>query len=324
MKIKGSKPEVVVLPIHFEDRSGIEFERLCFAYVLRMQEWKTIDWYGQLGSDRGRDIWGTTEDEYGKDINHAFQCANYRTIIFKKAQEDIDKIISGSNSVPDRFTLITGGKVSANMKKKIIDYAKSKGIKTIEVWSGTEFEERLRNDSPSLIRRFIEGEVFPETVNKLKLFVLNNAATNDNEILLLIAQCFDRPAFTTPFHMESSIPAFKKAITDTIEVLNTGVHRLRDGTVIRRIPSRHEIKNNRIKEVLSSIVKKLEDLRSKYDEFIKTGDIRPCGCNDSECPVFTLSPKACEVMDDMRFKILQLFHSIFPSLTILPKWRRYS
>jgi len=33
-KEKG-QPEVAVLPIHFEDRGGTEFERLCFAYLLR-------------------------------------------------------------------------------------------------------------------------------------------------------------------------------------------------------------------------------------------------------------------------------------------------
>jgi len=36
-------PEVAVQPIHFEDRSGTEFERLCFAYLLRAFEWKAID-----------------------------------------------------------------------------------------------------------------------------------------------------------------------------------------------------------------------------------------------------------------------------------------
>jgi hypothetical protein len=42
VKAKG-QPEVVVLPIHFEDRSGTEFERLCFAYLLRAFEWNSID-----------------------------------------------------------------------------------------------------------------------------------------------------------------------------------------------------------------------------------------------------------------------------------------
>jgi hypothetical protein len=314
--MKESNPERVVLPIHFEDRGCTEFERLCFAYILGLKEWKSIDWYGQLGGDRGRDIWGITEDRYGRDENICFQCANHRSLRFNKAKEDIDKIISGPNILPDIFILITGGKVSANMKNKIKAYAKAKGIKIIEIWSGIEFEERLRKDSPSLIRRFVEGETFPETAEALKLFVIDKAAISDDEILSLMAQCFDRPAFTTPFHMESSIPAFKKAITDTIEVLNTGIHRLRDGTVIRKIPSRHDIHDNEIPKILSIIVRKLSDLRCKYDEFIKTGDIKPCACNDPDCPVFMLSQKACHVMDEVRYEILGLFRSIHPKLFI--------
>ncbi len=49
-----SQPESTVLPIHFEDRSGTEFKRLNFAYLLRACEWKSIDWYGQLGGDSGK------------------------------------------------------------------------------------------------------------------------------------------------------------------------------------------------------------------------------------------------------------------------------
>ena len=29
--------EIIVQPIHFEDRSGQEFERLAFAYILRVE-----------------------------------------------------------------------------------------------------------------------------------------------------------------------------------------------------------------------------------------------------------------------------------------------
>ena len=317
MMTKKNRPEKVVLPIHFEDRSGIEFERLCFAYILRIKNWKSIDWYGQLGSDKGRDIWGIIEHDYGREENICYQCANQRSMRFDKAQKDIDKIVSGSNIIPDIFILICGGKVSANMKTRITSYAKSNGITFSEIWSGIEFEERLRKDCPSLIRRFVEGETFPETVDDLKLFV-DNIANSDDEILSLMAQCFDRPAFITPFRMESSIPAFKKAITDTIEVLNTGVHRLRDGTIIRKIPSRHEIKDKEIQKTLSYIVDKLTDLRSKYDEFTRTGDIKPCGCNDPDCPVFFSSPKSSHIMDKMRFEILEMFSSIYPEFSINP------
>ncbi|WP_347053504.1 hypothetical protein [Flavobacterium olei] len=50
--------EVSALPIHFEDRSGNEFERLVFAYAVREKNWQSIEWLGQTGKDGGRDIWG--------------------------------------------------------------------------------------------------------------------------------------------------------------------------------------------------------------------------------------------------------------------------
>ncbi len=323
MKMKNQiVPEKIVLPIHFEDRSGPEFERLCLAYIWRMREWKSIDWYGQLGSDSGRDIWAISVDDYRREESFCFQCANHKILKFDKAKKDIDKIVKGPNKRPDHFILILGGKVSANMKDRIRRYAKLKKIKATETWSGPEFEERLRKDTPSLIRRFCDGEQFPESSAELKLFVFEAAKASDHEILSLFAQCFDRPAFKTPFDIESSIPAFKKAIDDTIEVLNTGIHRLRDGTVIRKIPSRHDLQDKQYKRALSGIVDKLIHLRSKYDELIKGRDIRPCGCNNPDCSVFMLSSKACRTMDKLRMEILEMFRSIFPGFIVSLPWYR--
>ncbi|MBD3327914.1 hypothetical protein GF340_01270 [Candidatus Peregrinibacteria bacterium] len=78
--------EKTVHPIHFEDYSGQEFERLAFAYILRTEEWDKIDWYGQLGSDRGRDIWGILSNR-GWNSNVCYQCANHQKIAFKKAKD---------------------------------------------------------------------------------------------------------------------------------------------------------------------------------------------------------------------------------------------
>src|ERR1041384_823006 len=292
-------PEKIVLPVHFEDRPGSEFERLCFAYICNIKDWNSIDWYGQLGSDRGRDIWAVVNDDYGQVKTYCYQCANHRSLKFNKAQGDIDKVTSGPNKIPDNFILITGGKVSADMKDRVIAYAKLKGIKSAAVWSGIEFEEKLRKDTPSLIRRFCAGEAFPESPSDLKVFSVEAAAITDEEILSLFAQCFDRPAFRTPFRGESSIPAFKQAITDTIEVLNTGIHRLRDGTVIRRIPSRHNIQDKGTRQVLSRITDELIGLRSRFDQFIATKEIRPCGCDVPDCPVYMSSPAASRTMDQM-------------------------
>lgn len=156
-------PEIVVQRIHFEDRSGLEFERLAYAYILRVEKWVAIEWYGQLGSDRGRDIWGTLSYQ-DRHSTVCYQCANHQRLVFNKAKEDIDKICSGPNKIPHKFVLIVGGKVSANMRTRIATYARSKGMSDTEVWSGPEFEERLRRDTPELIQRFCNGIGFPESV----------------------------------------------------------------------------------------------------------------------------------------------------------------
>jgi hypothetical protein len=307
----GGKMEVTVLPIHFEDRSGAEFERLSFAYLLRIKHWKYIDWYGQLGKDRGRDIYGTIETDEKAERIYVYQCANHQKIALKKAKEDIEKILKGPKTMPDSFILIVGGRISGNLKDKIIDFAKSKGIYGCEVWSGIEFEERLRRDTPDLIKRFVEGVPFPETAKELKSFVFNDDFS-DIDILQQFSTCFDRPAFRTRFWQESSLPAFKKAITDTIEALNTGIYRLRDGTIIKRIKSVHAIKNPEVKATIKEIIKELEKLRYNYDKLLRNGEIKLCGCNKPECPVHYMSDKACRVMDDLRFNILIKFKEIYP------------
>lgn len=165
MKRRG--PERTVLPIHFEDRSGIDFERLCFAYLCSTSDWFSIDWYGQLGGDGGRDIWAVRKDAQDNETSYCYQCANRKSLKFKKAQEDIDKIANGPNAVPNHFILIAGGSVAAALKARIVAYAESKGISYVQVWSGAELEERIRRDAPSLIRRFCEGESFPELIGDL-------------------------------------------------------------------------------------------------------------------------------------------------------------
>lgn len=300
-------PEIVVLPIHFEDRSGSEFERLCFAYLARSFPWRTIDWHGQLGGDGGRDIWAVRDD----GTTECFQCANHRRLQFRKVSDDLRKVAAGPFGPPNRFTLIAGGRVSAALRSRIVDAARYIGITETEVWTGPEFEERLRRDQPTLIRRFIEGVTLPESAEALRSLRLDSTL-DDDEILALMAECFDRPAFTTPFIQESNIPDFKKAVTDTIEALNTGVRRLRDGTEIGRIPRRSELKDPAKRAALATVVDRLVELRSEYDALLKLGDLRPCGCQQPDCPVFFLSDRAADVMDQLRSRLLAEFARVAP------------
>ena len=307
-------PETTVRRIHFEDFSGPEFERVCFAYLLRAFEWKTIDWYGQLGGDSGRDIWGVRTTGEAE----CFQCANHRALKFKKAEEDLAKLVTGPNGLPAKFTLIAGGMVSAQMKQKVIAHAVAVGIREAGGWGGPGFEERRRRDQPQLLRRFVEGVAFPETVDGLRAMRLDGEV-GDDEILAMMAECFDRPAFTTEFRSESSLPDFKKAITDTIEALNTGVRRLRDGTEIGRIPRKAQLKDPVKRATVERVIEMLVELRVRYDEFVASGDIRK-SCDSPDCQLWDFRPRAAFVMDDLRERILHEFSAVAPGM--VPRLRR--
>jgi hypothetical protein len=93
----------------------------------------------------------------------------------------------------------------------------------------------------------------------------------DEVILSQISQVFDRPAFNTGFGGDRPITGFDKAISDTIEALNTGLWKTRDGTVISKIGSRHEIKDKGIRTKLGLIEKDLVELRAKFNQGLITG-----------------------------------------------------
>jgi len=307
-------PASLIQPVHFDDFSGAQFERLVFAYMLRTRRWHSLEWYGQLGTDLGRDIWGERDDDGHKIV--CIQCANRRRLILSKIMHDVDLAVSGPNGLPDEFLVVSGGNISASFRDKTKAFVANKGIHVCDVWSGQEFEERLHAEAESLLRRFVNGEQFPDTPSEMRTFLSQLEPATDAEVLALMAGLFDRPAFYTPFHDESSIPAFKKAITDTIEALNTGVHRLRDGIEIRRIPSRHQVKDPAIQRALSEIEKKLSLLRAKYDRYLRNGGIKPCGCQDPNCPIFFISSQAASDMDSLRYSILDEFRQLYPAFDV--------
>ena len=147
---------------------------------------------------------------------------------------------------------------------------------------------------------------------------------SDAEILQQFATCFQRPAFTTPFWQESSLPDFKKAITDTIEAINTGVYRLRDGTVIQKRESIFALRDDGTRQEMVGVIRQLEALRAKYDQLLASGDIRHCGCGDDSCPVYFISRKACREMDEARICVFEKFDRLFPAAKLrraqIPYW----
>lgn len=293
-----------VRPISFSDLSGQKFERLVFATVLRMHAWHTLDWIGQTGSDGGRDIVGTRDDDYGNKVTVIVACANWKSFTSSKGNSDIDKIAGGPGGVPHEVIIVAGKSVSAATKGKCQAHAKAKGIATSQVWSGPEFEERLRFHADSVLQRFFHGEALPDEARALRAFVERLDPTTEREAGELLARLFDRPAFSTPMRGESSLPAFKQAIGDTIGTLNTGIWRDREGAVIARIPTRHSFPTASVKDALAECVAALNALRVSFDEGIRDGRIVPCRCGMSDCPTIMIEHGFCERLESERDAVL--------------------
>jgi hypothetical protein len=308
------KPTTTVRPIHFGELDGSDFERLVFAYHWRNGDWHSLEWYGQAGSDLGRDIWGVREREAEGGESVCIQCVNRKQLTFAKAEKDIAKVLKAPNGVPHRFRIVAQCKVSASMRDKIRKHIKSLGVRECDIWAGAEFEEFPRKGAESLLKRFFDGEPFPDAPEDLKKLVESTQPLNDNDVLALYARVFDRPAFYTPIHQESNLGDFKQAITDTIQALGTGIWKARDGHLIDRIPSRHELKSDALRTKFQAIEKALSRLRAKYDEMIQTGILRRCGCDNPNCSIYFFNPyDAAHELEQLRHEVLTKFREAYPA-----------
>jgi hypothetical protein len=315
-----SKSAIYVQPIHFEDFTGVQFERVVFAYHWRTDNWRSLEWYGQTGSDLGRDIWGVRENEAHQQESVCIQCVNRKRLTFDKAEKDIAKIVKAPNGVPDRFRIVAQCKISASLRDRIKQHVNALGVQECDTWSGPEFEEFLRKGAESLLKRFVEGEPFPDAPEDLRKLATSIQPVNDDEALALFASVFDRPAFYTPIHQESNLGDFKQAITDTIQALGTGIWKARDGHLIDRIPSRHQLKSEALRVKIQAVETALSRLRAKYDEMSRSDVLRHCQCNDPNCPTFFFNPPhAADELERLRHEVLMAFREAYPSFRP-PSW----
>lgn len=310
------KPSTYVHRIHFEDFDGLQFERLVFAYHARSEKWQSLEWYGQTGSDLGRDIWGIRED----GLTVCIQCANRARLPFAKVQEDLTKVLSAGKGAPECFRVVASGSISANMRDQIKAHVQSAGIPQCDVWSGMEFEEFLRHKAEALLQRFVGGEAFPDAARELTLFAQQDERPSDAEILRAMAQLFDRPAFYTPIHQESNLADFKQAITDTIQALGTGIWKSRDGHVIGRIPSRHQLADAGLRRKVQAVEQALARLRAEFDDQLKAGVIRHCGCTVPDCPTYFMPSHIAHDLGRLRDQVLHAFRDAYPAFHGRSAW----
>ncbi|MGA2713433.1 MAG: hypothetical protein ABSG41_10035 [Bryobacteraceae bacterium] len=245
---------------------------------------------------------------------------NRGNLTFAKVSGDISKVLKAGNGVPKWFRVVTRSKVSAAMRGKIKEYVMSSGVSRCDIWSGVEFEEFLRCGAESLLKRFIEGETFPDAAPDLITFAQADSPISDDDALALMAKLFDRPAFYTPIHAESSLPDFKQAITDTIQALGTGIWKTRDGHMIARIPSRQQLKDETLRRKVQAVEKTLAQLRARFDELTRSGIVRHCQCNNPDCPVYFMPHEAARELDHLRQEALRLFRTAHPAFEVPTSW----
>jgi hypothetical protein len=130
--------------LHFEDLGGDKFEQVVLQYLI-YSLWQDVEWIGQSGNDSGIDIRASKQGE-----QYIFQCANYKTLDFRKIKQDLDKI-KRTDVNPINFIVVCGGRVSAQLRQKIKVYAKSLGAIKVEVWTGFELECKIRKETPFIL-----------------------------------------------------------------------------------------------------------------------------------------------------------------------------
>lgn len=145
---------------------------------------------------------------------------------------------------------------------------------------------------------------------QLERFIANSLPLSEADIARALVAGLDRPAFRTPFHQESSLPRFRDAIAETIATINTG--KTTNGI---QLPSKNDVRDPTVRATLDLMVERLVALRAAFDALVRSQDIRHCGCQDPDCPVYMLSERAAREMDRRRLDLLNVAHDVDPTLS---------
>lgn len=240
---------------------------------------KIKDTYEKIYSEKNNINGRLIGDIYNKKIYFFVITDEWKCRFEKSTKEEIALISHNRFSVED---IITGGDV-IEIIKNLFD---SNNLKFQEVYN--------------LISHYIE--TLPEIID-------------DQIIIEGFLPCFDRPMFITPFYLECNLPNFEQVISDTIEAINTGIYRLRDGKIIKNIIPKTELRDKDILKEIDLILKDLILLRSHYKSLISKGEIKKCNYGNQDCGMYLLSPEACKIMDDYRKNILKRVKQLSPKFS---------
>jgi hypothetical protein len=142
---------LIPIRLEFTLLDGHQFEDLVYAHVDNQKDFKTLEHYGASGSDGGRDIWATTKG----GATTCFLIANRPTMGLAKIVSDLESLKDGEKGLPSEVTVVTSKRnVSATIRDDAKEHGRKIGLETdVVVWSGNEFEMKLRNHSGKLVAR---------------------------------------------------------------------------------------------------------------------------------------------------------------------------
>lgn len=245
----------------------------------------------------GVDLFGSPESP-SSDARLVAQCKHTEEPSLKELKADLRKT-DGFKSPIRKFYFAVSAKRDARLEedvRKLSTQRQKEGRFPIEVLFYPDVCYDLAG-SQELVDKHFPGwpGAFP------------SRSTNDTERLTELASVLDRPALSDPFS-NCNQAHFAQAITDTITALNTGIHRLRDGSTIGRVPRRRDLEGEKAREVLAWIVGALSDLRALHAKLLASGEVKQCGCQRE--------PGTAKPLDDLRERILSAFREIHPPFDV--------
>lgn len=129
---------------------------------------------------------------------------------------------------------------------------------------------------------------------------------DDRQVLGVYRDYFDRPALKDKWMAEGDYSEFKKALTDLITLMNTGI--LNEQSITK---SRFQIEDSTIKRALAPIAEQLRCLRELFNCHVRNGDIDLENNNSN----FKVQGKA-DVFDSLRESIIEELNLVLKSNSI--------
>ncbi len=153
-----------VLPL--TAHSDKEFERMIFMLIEQAhKDWKNAEHYGGIG-DKGRDI--IARALRGSTMSKQFtffQAKKHKRARFNTLTDDMDKIhqhffIENTNKVkqPERIIFCVGCEVGPELKDKVREYGREKGLPECVVWGALELDPKCRANT-NVMNEFFGGHI---------------------------------------------------------------------------------------------------------------------------------------------------------------------